>query len=145
MDKEFELLTLQGKFSYILCSALRHKSYCTLPYLHDFSLLELSYTCSLENNAFSVLHYAIKLSLHYLMLHRSRFILPWTLRAQLYLGWHLASSQGCSLAISFWFCSLLAFPEFNCDWSIHFHIPEIFQVFMSYQNCGKNLKHFFLA
>ena len=27
-------------------------------------------TCSLENNAFSVLHYAIKVTLHYLMLHR---------------------------------------------------------------------------
>ena len=34
------------------------------------SALELSRTCSLENNAFSVLHYVIKFTLHYLMLHR---------------------------------------------------------------------------
>ena len=27
-------------------------------------------TCSLENNAFSVLHYVIKVTLHYYMLHR---------------------------------------------------------------------------
>ena len=27
-------------------------------------------TCSLEKNAFSVLHYFIKVTLHYLMLHR---------------------------------------------------------------------------
>ena len=40
-----------------------HKSYLTFA-------LELLRTCSLENNAFSVLLYVIKITLHGLMLHR---------------------------------------------------------------------------
>ena len=50
-----------------------HKSYLTLPYvtsLRVHSALELLRTCSLETNAFSVLHYVIKITLHCLMLHR---------------------------------------------------------------------------
>ena len=42
----------------------------------------LCITCSLENNAFSVLHYVIKVTLHYLMLHR--FEIHQNFRAQLY-------------------------------------------------------------
>ena len=41
--------------------------------LHRFeihSALELLRTCSLETNAFSVLHYVIKITLHCLMLYR---------------------------------------------------------------------------
>ena len=41
--------------------------------LHRFeihSALELLRTCSLENNAFPVLHYVIKITLHCLMFHR---------------------------------------------------------------------------
>ena len=46
-----------------------------------FSVL---YTCSIENNAFSVLHYVIKVTLHYLMLHRFEIHSPLELRARLY-------------------------------------------------------------
>ena len=39
-------------------------------------------TCSLENNAFSVLDYVIKVTLHYYMLHLA--VTPWNFRARLY-------------------------------------------------------------
>lgn len=51
-------------------------------------------TCSFENNAFSVLHYVIKVTFHYLA---SRIILPWNFRAWLF---YAAASQPCSLAIT---------------------------------------------
>ena len=37
---------------------------------HTARRFSVLFTCSLENNAFSVLHYVIKVTLHYLMLHR---------------------------------------------------------------------------
>ena len=39
-------------------------------YRHGTHLCIMLCTCSLENNALSVLHYVIKVTLHYLMLHR---------------------------------------------------------------------------
>ena len=45
------------------------------------------YSCtrSLENNVFSVPHYVMKVTLHYLMLYiASRFILHWNVRARSY-------------------------------------------------------------
>ena len=61
-------------------------------------------TCSLENNAFSVLHYVIKVNLHYLMLHRVEIhsALELSRTALLYNRLpprSLASSRGYSLAI----------------------------------------------
>ena len=57
--------------------SLRHKSYLTLPSVTSLrdpfclsNALELAIECSLENNAFSVLHYVIKVTLHYPTLHR---------------------------------------------------------------------------
>ena len=57
--------------------SLRHKSYLKLPSVTSLrdpfclsNALELALECSLENNAFSVLHYVIKVTLHYLTLHR---------------------------------------------------------------------------
>ena len=50
-------------------------------------------TSSLENNAFSVMHYVEKVTLYYLMLHRFEFhsvFLPWNFRARLY---YAAASQ----------------------------------------------------
>ena len=44
--------------------------YILLHLVETHSVFELSRTCSLENNAFSVLHYIIKVTLHYLVLHR---------------------------------------------------------------------------
>ena len=55
-----------------------------------FTVMECThelYSCtrSLENNVFSVPHYVMKVTLHYLMLHiASRFILPWNFRARSY-------------------------------------------------------------
>ena len=37
---------------------------------HTARRFSVLFTCSLENNAFSVLHYVIKVTSHYLMLHR---------------------------------------------------------------------------
>ena len=59
-------------------------------------------TCSLENNAFSVLHY-VMVALHYSMLHRFEiFSAPGTIaHGSIRLPPRsLASSRGCSLAIS---------------------------------------------
>ena len=57
--------------------SLRHKSYLTLPSVTSLrdpfclsNALELAPKCLLEHNAFSVLHYVIKVTLHYLTLHR---------------------------------------------------------------------------
>ena len=57
--------------------SLRHKSYLTLPSVTSLrdpfclsNALELAPKCLLEHNAFSVLHYVIKVILHYLTLHR---------------------------------------------------------------------------
>ena len=57
--------------------SLRHKSYLTIPSVTSLrdpfclsNALELAPKCLLENNAFSVRHYVIKVILHYLTLHR---------------------------------------------------------------------------
>ena len=57
--------------------SLRRKSYLKLPSVTSLrdpfclsNALELALECSLENNAFSALHYVIKATLHYLTLHR---------------------------------------------------------------------------
>ena len=42
--------------------------------------------CSLKNNAFSVLHYAIKVTLHYLMLHRFEILSALELSRMALLG-----------------------------------------------------------
>ena len=60
-------------------------------------------TCSLENNAFSVLHYVMSDALHYSMLHRFEiFSAPGTIAHGLIRlpPRSLASSRGCSLAIN---------------------------------------------
>ena len=52
--------------------ALHHKTYLTLSYvtsLRDSFCLGTLRTCSLKNNAFSVLRYVIKVTLHYMYLH----------------------------------------------------------------------------
>ena len=59
--------------------------------------------CSLENNAFSVLHYVISDALHYSMLHRFEiFSVPGTNAHRLIRlpPCCLASSRGCTLAIN---------------------------------------------
>ena len=61
-------------------------------------------TCSLENNAFSVLHYVISVALHYSILHRfETFSAPGTIaQGSVRLPPRsLASSRGCSLAITY--------------------------------------------
>ena len=61
-------------------------------------------TCSLENNAFSVLHYVINVALHYSILHRFQiFSAPGTIaHGSIRLPPRsLASSRGCSLAITY--------------------------------------------
>jgi len=60
-------------------------------------------TISLENNAFPVLHYVIKVTLHYLLLHHFEIHSALELsRTVLSLCCRLAASsaQGCSLAIT---------------------------------------------
>ena len=60
-------------------------------------------TCSLENNAFSVLHYVMSDALHYSMLHRFEiFSAPGTIAHGLIRlpPRSLASSRGCSLPIN---------------------------------------------
>ena len=52
--------------------------------------LVTSSTCSLQNNAFSVLHYVIKLPYTTLCYIASKFIPPWNFRARLY---YAAASQ----------------------------------------------------
>ena len=55
-------------------------------------------TCSLENNAFSVLHYVVNVALHYYMLHRFEFFsAPGTIsHGPIRLApLSLASSRGC--------------------------------------------------
>ena len=58
-------------------------------------------TCSLVNNAFSVLHYVIKVTLHYLTLHR--FGIHWFFRPRFNQATasqpRVLSRRGCSLAI----------------------------------------------
>ena len=56
----------------------------------EFSVL---YTCSIENNAFSVLHYVIKVTLHYLMLHRFEIHSPLELSRSALQGCRLAASR----------------------------------------------------
>ena len=55
-----------------------------------FSVL---YTCSIENNAFSVLHYVIKVTLHYLMLHRLEIHSSLELSRSAFSGCRLAASR----------------------------------------------------
>ena len=50
-------------------------------------------TCSLENNAFSILHYVIKVTLHYLMLHRFEIHSVLELSRAALLGCRLAASR----------------------------------------------------
>ena len=57
-------------------------------------------TCSLENNAFSVLHYVIKVTLNYLMLHRFEIHSALELFAHGFImlsPGSLASPRGCML------------------------------------------------
>ena len=55
--------------------ALHHITYLTLSYvtsLRDSFCLGTLRTCSLENNAFSVVRYVIKVTLHYMYLHSAK-------------------------------------------------------------------------
>ena len=74
-----------------------HKSYLIhYRMLHRFeihSTLELLRTCSLENNAFSVLLYVIKITLHGLMLHRFEIHSALELLRTAFLGYRLAASR----------------------------------------------------
>ena len=62
---------------------------------HDSWIL-CSITCSLENNAFSVLHYVVNVALHYYMLHRCEFFsAPGTVSRTALLGLRLSASRLC--------------------------------------------------
>ena len=50
-------------------------------------------TCSFENNAFSILHYVIKVTLHYLMLHRFKIHSALELSRTVLLGCRCAASR----------------------------------------------------
>ena len=51
-------------------------------------------TCSLDNNAFSVLHYVVNVALHYYMLHRFEFFsAPGTVSRTALLGLRLSASR----------------------------------------------------
>ena len=55
-------------------------------------------TCSLENNAFSVMHYVKKVTLHYLILHRFEIHSAWELSRAALLCCRLAASRLCEAA-----------------------------------------------
>ena len=58
-------------------------------------------TCSLENNAFSVLHYVVNVALHYYMLHRFEFFFYPSHGPIRLPPLSLASSRGCLFKQSF--------------------------------------------
>ena len=103
-------------------------------YRHETHSRIILCTCSLENNAFSVLHYVKKVTLHYLMLHRFEIHSALELsRKDLLcccLARSLASSGGCSLAINFWKQSQF-FWHYTCSTS-HLSIcaEELFNVWL---------------
>ena len=75
-------------------------------YRHETHSRIILCTCSLENNAFSVLRYVKKVTLHYLTLHRfeihSQCLGTFAHGFIMLLPRSLASSRSCSLAINFW-------------------------------------------
>ena len=87
-------------------------------YTHALYYAIILRTCSLENNAFSVLHNVINVTLHYPMLHRfeihSQCLGTFAHGFIMLLPRSLASSRSCSSAINFWkqsqffFCTIYA-------------------------------------
>ena len=75
-------------------------------YTHALYYAIILRTCSLENNAFSVLHNVINVTLHYPMLHRfeihSQCLGTFAHGFIMLLPRSLASSRSCSSAINFW-------------------------------------------
>ena len=71
----------------------------TCKHAHDSWIL-FYITCSLVNNAFSVLHYVIKVTLHYLTLHRFGIHSTWNFSPMASQP-RVLSRRGCSLAIMF--------------------------------------------
>ena len=75
-------------------------------YRHETHSRIILWTCSLENNAFSVLNYVKKVTLHYLTLQPFEIhsTLELSRKALLCccLARSLESSRSCSLAINFW-------------------------------------------